>query len=68
MMPADEICPNNFQNIEKTLIVKHAVNILPVIFIELFCSKLLDLFDFFLEFLQPQSHAANSSFVGTFRD
>ena len=46
--------------------MQHAVNVLPAIFNRLFCSELPDLLVFFLEFLQPQSHAPNAGFVRNF--
>ena len=40
--------------------MQHVINILPVILDQLFCYKLISMFVFVLQLLQPQIHAANN--------
>ena len=65
-MPTNELYPDNFRDIRETLLVQHTIDVLLVVFYQLFCSKLASGFIFFLQLLQPQFHAADTSLVRTF--
>ena len=58
MIPIDELCSNNFRDIEEALVVQHAVDILPVVLDQLFRPKLASVFIFVLQLLQPQAYTA----------
>ena len=47
-MPVNELCLYDFRDIGKTLVVQHVVNILPVIFDQLFHPKLASMIVFVL--------------------
>ena len=66
-MPADELCPDDFRDVGEALVVHHAVNVFPALLAKLLIGlQFPSLFVFILEFMQPQSHAANNigSFLG----
>ena len=66
-MPADELCLNNFWDKKKTLVVQNLVNVFSALLAKLMIGfELLDLFVFILEFLLPQFHITNTSFVKIF--
>ena len=50
-MSTNELYPDNFQDVKKALVVQNAINVLPVVFAQLFYPELLGLFVFLLEFL-----------------
>ena len=50
-MPTDELCLDDFRDVGKALVVQHAVDVLPVVFVQLFYPELLSLLVFRLEFL-----------------
>ena len=47
-MHTDELCPDDFWDKRKALVVQYAVNVLPVILDQLFRSKLTSMFVFVL--------------------
>ena len=51
MLPTNELYLDNFWDVKKALVMQHAVNILPVVFAQLFYSELPGLLAFLLEFL-----------------
>ena len=65
-MPTDKLCPNDFRDIEKALMVQHIFNILPVNIAWLLNSNFLSLVVFILNFLQLQPHQADASLVKSF--
>ena len=50
-MPAKKLCLNDFRDIEEALVMQYIVNVLLIVFVQLFHSELPDLLIFFLEFL-----------------
>ena len=68
MMPADELCLDNFWDVGEALVVQNLVNVFPALLAKLLISlELPGLLVFILEFLQPQSHATNASFIRILR-
>ena len=66
-MPADKLYPNNFQDVKKALVVQNFINVFKALLAELLIGpEVSSLFISILEFLQPQSHIANASFVRIF--
>ena len=65
MIPAVELCPDDFQDIKKALVMQDAVDILPVLD-QLFRFKLTSVFVLLLQLLQPQSYATNAGSIRTF--
>ena len=65
-MPANKLCLDDFRDVRKALVVQYAINVLSIVFTQLFFFELLGLLIFLLEFLQTQSHTANASLVETF--
>ena len=49
-MPSDKFCLDNFRDIGKALVVQHAINVLPIVFDQLFRPKLASIFVFILHF------------------
>ena len=47
-MPIDELCPDDFWDVKEALVVQHAVDIMPVVFDQLFHPKLTSMFVFVL--------------------
>ena len=66
MIPADKLCPDDFWGARETLVVQDPIDVVPVFWVPY--SSFLSLLVFGLQFLQPQSHAANASPVKTFED
>ena len=52
-MPADELYLNDLRNIGEILVMQEPFDVFLNFFAQLFCSELLSLLVFFLEFLQP---------------
>ena len=52
-MPANKLCPDNFQDIGEALIVQHAVDVISVGIAWLLSSNFPSLVVLILEFLQP---------------
>ena len=51
-MPANEICPDYFQDIREALVVQNFINVFPALLVKLLIGpKLLGLFIFILNFL-----------------
>ena len=51
MMPANKLCLHDFWDVKKTLVVKYAINVVPIIFAKLFYFELPGLIIFLLEFI-----------------
>ena len=68
MMFIDELCPDDFWDIVETLVVQYAINIVLVVFDQLFCRKLRSVFVLVLQLLRLQPHATNNiePFLGQF--
>ena len=66
MMLADEFCLDNFQDIKKALVMQYVVDVLPIIFDQLFRFKFPRLFVFALQFFESQSHSANAGLIRAF--
>ena len=66
-MPADELYPDNFRDVEKALVMQDLINIFPALLAKLLISsELPGLLVFILEFLQPQFYASNTGCIKTF--
>ena len=65
-MPTNELYLDNFRDVKEALVMQHIVNILPVVFDQLFRPKFTSVFVFVLQPLQPQSHAPNTGCIRTF--
>ena len=65
-MLADELCLDSFRDVKKAFMVQNTFDILPVLY-WLFSLEPLRLFVFILQYLQPQSHAANAGFIRIFK-
>ena len=57
-MPADKLRPDDFQNIEEALLMQDAINVVSTFWV--LCLNLQGLRIFGLQFVSPQSHAANN--------
>ena len=66
MIPTNQLCLDDFWDVGEALVLQHAINILLVVLAQLFRPEFPGLLVFLLEFLQPQFHAANASFVKAF--
>ena len=66
-MPINELCPDNFRDIRKTLVVQDPVNVFYALLAKLLISlEFLGLLIFYLEFLKPQLYATNASSIKIF--
>ena len=65
MMPADELCPDDFRDVKEALVVQHVVNVLPVLG-QLPRPKVASVFVSVLQLLQSQSHAPDTDSIRTF--
>ena len=65
-MLADEFCLDDFWDVKSALVMQYAVDVLPAVLNQLFCSKFLRLFVPVLQFLESQSHAANADLIKAF--
>ena len=64
-MPADELCLDNFRDVEETLVVQHAVDVLLVLG-QLPRPKLASVFVSVSQDLQPQFYATDADNIRTF--
>ena len=64
VMPTNKFCSDDFRDVEKALVVQHAIDV--VLAFRVFRPGLPGLLVFGLQLLQPQSHALNDigSFLG----
>ena len=64
VVPANQLCPDNFRDVEEILVVQHAIDVVSAFWV--FRPGLPGLLVFDLQLLQPQSHATNAGSIRTF--
>ena len=65
IMLTDKLCPDSFRDEGEALVMQYAVDVLPIIFDQLFCPKFVSVFVFILQLLQPQAYTTNNIGLGS---
>ena len=67
MMPADELCPENFRDIRKAIVMQDPINVFPSLPAKLLIGfELLSLLVFDLQFVYPDSYTTNAGCIKAF--